>query len=227
VTVPAQVPVDLGREAAAALAREELADPVYRAAQPSLLEQVLRWISDQLGRLVDTVGGTTGGGWAAVVLVLVVLAAAAVAVRWGVGPVARRRRVEDALDTRAVRAADLRAEAEAHAAAGRWDEAVRARLRAVVRTLEDRGVLDPRPGRTADEVAAEAGVALPAAAPALVRAAHTFDDVWFGGRTADPLAYRAVVEADEQVAAGRPAGGGPAAVPGAPDPLARPWQGVR
>ncbi len=222
----AGVPIDLGREEAQALAREELADPVYRAAQPSLLEQVLRWVSEHLGRLVDAVGSSRGGGWTAVVVVLAVLVAVAVAVRWRVGPVARRRRVEGALDTRAARAADLRAEAAALAAAGRWDEAVRARLRAVVRTLEDRGVLDQRPGRTADEVAAEGGRALPVAAPALARAARTFDDVWFGGRPAGPASYQDVVAADEQVAGARSGPPGAPTASDSPDPLARPWQGV-
>lgn len=58
-------------------------------------------------------------------------------------------------------AADHRTAAEAHAAAGRWTEAVQERMRAVVRSLEERTLLDPRPGRTADEAAAEASVSLP------------------------------------------------------------------
>jgi hypothetical protein len=222
----AGVPVDLGREQAQALAREELADPLYRAAAPSLLEQVLRWVSDHLGRLVDTVSTSRGGGWTAVAVVVAALVAVAIAVRWRAGPVARQRSEGGALDTRAARAADLRAEAEAHAAAGAWDEAVRARLRAVVRSLEDRGAIDPRPGRTADEVAAEGGRALPAAAPALARAARTFDDVWFGGRAAGPASYQVVVDADEQVAAARPGSGPGTSGATADDPLARPWQVV-
>ena len=61
-------------------------------------------------------------------------------------------------------AAGHRAAAEALAAQGHLAEAVRERLRAVVRALEERGVLDPRPGRTSGEVARDAGAAAPALA---------------------------------------------------------------
>ena len=57
-------------------------------------------------------------------------------------------------------------------------------MRAIVRSLEERALLDPRPGRTADEAAAEAGRALPAHADRLRAAARDFDDVTYGGRTA-------------------------------------------
>lgn len=86
-------------------------------------------------------------------------------------------------------AADHRMAAEAHAAAGRWNEAVQERMRAVVRSLEERTLLDPRPGRTADEAAAEAARSLPAHADGLRAAARTFDDVTYGGRTAGPDTY--------------------------------------
>ena len=75
------------------------------------------------------------------------------------------------------------AAADAHAARGEWADAVRERLRAVVRSLEERAVLDERPGRTADEAAAEAGTALPTCADDLRRSARLFDDIW-GARNA-------------------------------------------
>ena len=59
------------------------------------------------------------------------------------------------------------------------------RLRATVRGLEERDLLDTRAGRTADEAAAEAGRALPTLADELRAAARTFDEVRYGGRTAD------------------------------------------
>ena len=62
-------------------------------------------------------------------------------------------------------------------------------MRAIVRSLEERTLLDPRPGRTADEAAAEAGRPLPRHADRLRAAARTFDDVTYGGRTADEAAY--------------------------------------
>lgn len=86
-------------------------------------------------------------------------------------------------------AADHRATADAHAAAGRWTEAVQERMRAVVRSLEERTLLDPRPGRTADEAATEAAVSLPEHGDDLRAAARAFDDVTYGGRTGDPDTY--------------------------------------
>ena len=97
-----------------------------------------------------------------------------------------------------------RAEAERFAAAGAWAEAVRSRLRAIVRDLEDRGLVDARPGRTADEVARDAGARLPSAAADLRLGARIFDDIWYGGRTADATSYSRLVEIDAAVAAARP-----------------------
>jgi hypothetical protein len=110
---------------------------------------------------------------------------AVVAVRLKVGPLARSGQADHELFAgRPQSAAEHIAAADAHAAAGAWAEAVRERLRAVVRSLEERGLLDPRPGRTADEVAWEAGAVLPHCASDLRAAVRVFDDVWYGGRQA-------------------------------------------
>jgi hypothetical protein len=101
-------------------------------------------------------------------------------------------------------AADHRAAADAAAARGAWADAVRERLRAIVRGLEERGLLDARPGRTADEAAMEAGLALPSCAEDLRRAARLFDDVWYGGRTATDEHDRQLREVDAAVRAARP-----------------------
>lgn len=93
-------------------------------------------------------------------------------------------------------AAEHRANAEEHAAAERWNQAVQERMRAVVRSLEERTVLDPRPGRTADEAAADAGRSLPEHAIALRAAARAFDDVTYGGRSADRGTYLRLRELD-------------------------------
>ena len=50
-------------------------------------------------------------------------------------------------------AAQHRATAESYAAEGNWAAAIRHRLRAVARQLEETGVLNPAPGRTANELA--------------------------------------------------------------------------
>ena len=201
----ASVPVDLGRDQAAQLAREELAKQVYRDAGPGLVERLVRWLLEQAGRLLDGAAGVSPGGYSGLVVVLLLVAAAVVAVRLKVGPLGRRAAREEALFVGRTRtAAQHRAAADAHAAAGAWAEAVRERLRAVVRSLEERAVLDERAGRTADEAAAEAGRALPSCAAGLRAAAVLFDEIWYGGRPAGPESYAALRDLDAQVQATRP-----------------------
>ena len=198
-------PVELARDEAARLAREELAKQVYRDAGPGLVQRVVGWLIERAGKLFDEVAGVSPGGYAGIAVVLLLVVAAVVAVRLKVGPLGRREAGEQALFSgRARTAAEHRAAADAHAAANEWAEAVRERLRAVVRSLEERAVLDERPGRTADEAAAEAGVALPAVAAELRRAARLFDDIWYGGRPAGPESDAALRGVDEQVRAARP-----------------------
>ena len=201
----ASVPVELGRDEAARLAREELAKQVYRDAGPGLVERLVRWLLEEAGKLLDGVAGVSPGGYSGLVVVLLLVAAAVVAVRLKVGPLGRRAARDEALFVGRIRtAAQHRAAADAHAAAGAWAEAVRERLRAVVRSLEERAVLDERPGRTADEAAADAGRALPGCAAGLRAAAVLFDEVWYGGRPAGPESYAALRDLDARVQAARP-----------------------
>ena len=153
-------------------------------------------------------GGGSGGdgeGWTAMVVVLVLLVAVVVIIRRRYGPVRRRVTAGQALFDEAtpLDATGYRQKAKEHAAGGRWAEAVRARLRAVIAALEERAVLDPRPGRTADVAAREAGAVLPDQAPALLAAARVFDDIWYGQAAAGPDDYQRLVAVDEAVAAAR------------------------
>jgi len=78
------------------------------------------------------------------------------------------------------------------------------RFRAVVRSLEERVVLDVRPGRTADEAAAVAGVRFPAEAEALRRGARLFDDVCYGDVPAGPDDDARLRDLDQRLRALRP-----------------------
>lgn len=199
------VPVEIGREAAQSLAREELAKQVYREAGPGLTERLLRWVVGKVVDALDSVAGVSPGGYAGVLVLVLLVVAAVVAVRLRVGPLGTRVAADTALFTGGVRsAAEHRSLADRHAAAGEWADAVRERLRAVVRSLEERSLLDPRAGRTADEAAAEGGAALPSCAQGLRRAARLFDDIWYGGRPAGPEADRVLREVDAAVTAARP-----------------------
>jgi hypothetical protein len=107
----------------------------------------------------------------------------------------RRREAEPAAEPEVVQPVagaelpDLSAEAFASladrlAAEGRYAEAVRERLRSIVRELVDRGVIEHRPGWTVTELAAAAGSARPTVAAPLAEAAAVFSDIWYGQRPA-------------------------------------------
>jgi Domain of unknown function (DUF4129) len=131
--------------------------------------------------------------------------AIAVALRLGVGPMLRASTTETALFVGRPRsAAEHRAAADAHAAAGRWAEAVRDRLRAIITGLEERTLLEPRPGRTADEAAADAGAVVPDCAADLRAAARVFDDIWYGARPADATHDALLRGLDDRVRSSRP-----------------------
>lgn len=195
---------ELGREAARRAAQVELSRREYADAQPSLLIRLVGRLIDELGRLLRASSAQVPGGNTGVILLLLLLAAAVALVVVRLRPSRSAASHGELFGTGgALSAAAHRALAEAAAARGGWAEAVRERLRAVVRELEDRGVLDPRPGRTALEVAREAGSLVPTLAETLRRGATTFDEIWYGGRTADAASYAVLVDLDRTVTSTR------------------------
>jgi hypothetical protein len=91
-------------------------------------------------------------------------------------------------------AATLVLSADDYAAAGRFAEAVRERLRAIVRDLVEREVITHHPGWTVTELARAAASARPAAAAPLDGASAVFSEIWYGQRVAtadDDQAMRA------------------------------------
>ena len=200
----------IGRDEARELARRELEKPIYQRDRPSWLERVLERVVDWLGELFARAGQSTthgddGGGWASLVVILLVAAAAVglvVWVMWGRRNVRSGR--EALLEERPTTARDHRAAAEQFAAAGDWPNAIRERLRAIARDLEERAVLAPEPGRTADELAAEAGRALPGLAEPLRGGVRIFDDVWYGDRPGSAEEYARMKALDERVRAAKP-----------------------
>jgi hypothetical protein len=205
---PLDVPITLGRDEAQRLARVELANPAYTGEGEPWMQRVIRWVIEKISSLLDTVGGSSPLGWFGLLGFLLLLVLVVVAVRRRTGSLSRGPSTDELFASGDRNAADFRAEAEHFASSGAWAEAVRSRLRAVVRDLEDRGVVDARPGRTADEIARDAGRALPSVAADLRAAARLFDDVWYGGRTADSASYTRLVAVDVAVAAARPGVGG-------------------
>ncbi|GIH07062.1 hypothetical protein Rhe02_51290 [Rhizocola hellebori] len=83
-----------------------------------------------------------------------------------------------------VDAAVFAALADRLAAQGRYAEAVRERLRAMVRELVDRGVITHHPGWTVTELASAAGSAAAPVAPPIDAASHLFSDIWYAKKPA-------------------------------------------
>ncbi|GAA4990459.1 hypothetical protein GCM10023205_72340 [Yinghuangia aomiensis] len=206
---PPPGPVDIPRDPARDAARDELSKQIYHQDDPSLFQRVFDWIVDRFADLLDKATSLAPGGPFGLVLLFALVVAAVIAVRLRLGPlrVHRTATAKDALfaDARPRTAADHRAAADAHAARGAWDTAVQERLRAIVRGLEERAILDERPGRTAHEAAAEAGRSLPALAPELTAAAAVFDDVRYGAHPATAAMDATLRDLDRRCAAARPA----------------------
>jgi hypothetical protein len=199
---PVTIPRDPAREAA----RRELSKRMYHENDPGLIQRALNAFWNWFDHVLGTATSATPGGTVGLIVVVLFVVAVLAALWWRLGA-PRRRPVSAAVlfDDRPRSAADHRAASEAHAAQGHWNQAVQERMRAVVRSLEERTVLDLRPGRTADEAAAEAGRALPAHIDRLHAAAKEFDDVTYGGRSASEQSYRRIAELDRDLERTKPA----------------------
>jgi hypothetical protein len=191
---------DVTREGARRAAREELLDHRYHDAQPPLLVRLVGKAVRKLLELLDRAAGGVPGGRLGLLILALMLAALIAVVVVRLRPVGRRAASAEVFTTGApLSAAEHRALADELAGTGQWADAVRERLRAIVRELEARGVLEPRPSRTAGEVARDGSAAVPLIADPLRRATTAFDEVWYGGRTADASTYAVLVEADRAV----------------------------
>lgn len=210
-----EVPVEPDAATARRWAEIELSDPIYQD-QPNLLQTVLSWLAERFADLQVTAADVDPR--VAAIVVTAVVAIAIVVALVVAGPVRRARRTErpsvDVFGDDTRTAAELRASADALAAAGDWSGAVLDRFRALLRSLEERVVLDERPGRTAHEAAHEAGERLPTCAADLGDAARLFDDVCYGEALADAEDDARLRDLDRRVLAERPG------VPAAAEPVA-------
>lgn len=206
LVVPREPPLTPDADEARTWAQRELEKAIYDRS-PSLWDRFLDWLSDLWERIFDS-SGTLGPVLMPLIVLLVVALVVGIALLIG-GPIRRRRlrrgqgsvEVLDG-DERSSRA--LRAAADAAAAAGEYGTAVLERYRAIVRSLDERAVLEDRQGRTAHEAAVAAGARLAPCAADLRRAAEMFDGVCYGDLvpTADDDAWLRGV--DRQVGSTRP-----------------------
>jgi hypothetical protein len=198
-------PVTIPRAPAREAAQRELSKRMYHESDPSLPQRALNAFWDWVDKLFSAASSATPGGPLGLLIVVLVVVALIVALWWRLGTPGRGPTSAVPLfDDRPRSAAEHRAAAEAHAAQAHWNQAVQERMRAVVRSLEERALLEPRPGRTADEAAAEAGRTLPAHTDRLRDAARDFDDVTYGGRTATSEMYHRLTELDRDLERTKP-----------------------
>lgn len=208
--------IDIDSDAAHEAAQRELAKPIY--PKPSLSERVGDWIDDLLYRLAAE-GASIPGGWVTISVLLILAAVAVIAaIRIARRTMRTGRGRDEALfGEHGLTAAQHRAAAEQCAATADWAAAIRHRLRAVARQLEESGVLDAVPGRTATELARDAGSQLPHLGNELTSAATAFNDVTYGDLPGTEDAYTLIAALDDHVRSRRPVAADATAAPTASD----------
>ena len=199
--LPAATPVDPDRDEARRWAVEELSKPQYAEAKPNWFDQL---VHDFLEWLRSLNSGDAGPGqdwtWPLVTLLAVALVVTAIIVVRPRFNTARKRTSAAVFDEESVLdAGTFRSRAAAAAARGDWSTAVVEQFRALVRSAEDRTVIDPQAGRTADEAAMQLGRAFSAGQIRLDAAAKLFDVVKYGRATADSGQYDTVRALDSEL----------------------------
>ncbi|OBB64581.1 MULTISPECIES: DUF4129 domain-containing protein [unclassified Mycobacterium] len=190
--------IDIDRDAAHQAAQDELNKPIY--SKGSAEEQIAEWLNETIYRLLQKTASLPGGWLTATVLFIMLGIALAFAVHIARRTMRTRRGGDYQLfEAAQLTAAQHRATAENYAAQGEWAAAIRHRLRAVARQLEETGVLNPAPGRTANELASDAGAALPHLAGELSQAATAFNDVTYGEQPGTQGAYRMIADLDDHL----------------------------
>ena len=206
--------IDIDRDAAHQAAQNELNKPIY--SKGSAAEQFADWINELIYRLLERTASIPGGWFTSTVLLILLAIAVIVAINIARRTMRTRRGGDHLLfETAPLTAAQHRATAEDYAAQGNWAAAIRHRLRAVARQLEETRVLNPAPGRTANELAFDTGAALPHMADELARAATAFNDVTYGEQPGTPAAYRMIADLDDHLRSRSPAAASPAGHPSA------------
>lgn len=208
-----EAPVDPDRQEARQWAVEELAKPVYQNAQPDWLTDLWRQFTEWLRSLGNGDPAMDSGVAVPVigVTVVVLIAAAILLARPRLNARRRRAAVDDVDVDPSITPAEYRRLAAAAAARAEWRTAVVEQFRAIVRSAEDRTVIDPLPGRTADEVAGQLVGAFGSHAAELRRAAGVFDAVRYGSAGASAADHAEMQALDRLLEAAKPDFGRPVA----------------
>jgi hypothetical protein len=198
----AEVPVTPSRDEARRWAQDKLGTD----GEPGIVRRFLDWLTSLLPEGSD---GSAPWWWSLIKLLVLVGAIVGIAVLASrTSAVSRLRETGKGgavLDDDRLTAADHRRAADEYARAGRWQEAVVERFRAIARGLQERDLVTQVPGITADEVAQLGGGWLPGLAPALAEGARLFDDVRYGDATANESDHERLRVLDVDVQRTRPA----------------------
>lgn len=197
-------PLEPSAEQARRWAQEELAKREYRSSEGAS-ERILAWLRDLLNPYYERLGsaGSPSSAIASTVLVILVVIALVWAInRFGMPAL----RGSSPFDGGVFEGGDAARTAQEHRDAasaaernGEYSAAVMERFRAIARELEQRAVLIPQPGRTASEIARQAGTSLPAVSARLAGAATLFDSVCYGRVQATPNDSALLREVDAEV----------------------------
>jgi len=157
--------------------------PPYREGDPGLLRRTLERVLDVVGGFLSDVLGAVGSvpavAWGIVLVGLLLLGLVVWRATRG-ATLGQGGSAAVPASGASRSAASWLAEADGHLAAGRREEALRARYVAMVVTLIERGVLSEVPGRTIRELDAELAHRAPSLAEVVARAGASVERVVFG-----------------------------------------------
>ena len=202
------VPVDPSSPQAQDWLRNELAKPEYQAARPTWLDVASKTVQDWLFSLFSSPKGAAGTVLLLVVVLLIAALIVGAFVIYGLPRLNRRaasgrRALFGSDDTRS--ADELRRSAADAARESDWSLAIEEQFRAIAAALDERTLVEVRPGTTATEFAARAAQAAAALATELRQAARTFDEVRYLDRPGSEAGYQQLVALDAQLQRVRPA----------------------
>ncbi len=168
-------------ERARELARKILDSKEFADPKRSILARIGDWFSDLFNRIVGSLWGhSVGIAW--IVIALLLAGAAWLVLRYVRSATPDVTHMPGSSTARAQprTARDWLDEAAVHEANGAWRLAIRARYRALIARLGERGVVTERPGRTAGEYNADVAAHAPQASGAFRAATSTFERAWYG-----------------------------------------------
>lgn len=200
----ADPPLDPSAEQGRELVRAEMRKLPY-GEHKGIVERVTDWINEQFARVSISAGGGLGKVLLLVGAVALVALAIYVIPRIRGGRLARPDKADSGvLEEAGLSAADYRSRAQQAERSGDHSSALLDWFRAIVRSGEERALLDQRPGGTAHELGLALGAFFPDDLVDLRRAANRFDEVRYGGRSADSASSAAMRELDQRIQARRP-----------------------